>query len=77
MTTPIETIVVTCPKCGKEHSTSYRASMNLMLDNFDDEYIEEMSTTHCPYCGLYIQLGGLVVRDDSHWEFLLPIANKT
>ena len=77
MTSPIETIEVICPQCGKVHSTSYRASMNLMLDNFDDEYIEAMSTTHCPYCGLQIELGALVVRDEHHWEFLLPIANKT
>ncbi len=67
MTSPIESVTVLCPQCGKVHETCFRPSMNLLLDDFDDEYIEEMSTTHCPHCGIRIELGALVIRKDG-WE---------
>jgi hypothetical protein len=43
--------------------------MNLMLDNFDDEYIERMSTATCPSCGYKARLGTLVVSPPSTFEF--------
>ena len=42
--------------------------MNLLLDDFSDEYVETMSTTSCPHCGLKIQLNALVIHDDD-WDF--------
>jgi len=39
--------------------------MNLLLDDFSDEYVETMSTTSCPHCGLKILLNALVIHDDS------------
>jgi len=42
--------------------------MNLQMDDFDDEYIEEMSTGTCPACGHKVQLDVLVVRPDGVWE---------
>jgi hypothetical protein len=42
--------------------------MNLELDDFPDEYVEEMSTATCPSCGTRVDLGALVVREDGTWE---------
>jgi hypothetical protein len=41
---------------------SYRASMNLSMDNFDDDYIQRVSSTTCPNCGLHSDLGTLLCR---------------
>lgn len=68
MTSPPERITVKCPRCGTSYETCYRASMNLQMDDFDDEYIEEMSTGTCPACGHKVQLDVLVVRPDGVWE---------
>jgi len=44
--------------------------MNLSLDDFDDDYIEQMSTTTCPECGVKHSIGSLVVREvDNTWVF--------
>jgi ribosomal protein L7/L12 len=61
MTMPPEEISVECPGCGLWYDSVYRPSMNLMLDDFDDEYIERMSTATCPSCGCKARLGVLVV----------------
>jgi DNA-directed RNA polymerase subunit RPC12/RpoP len=61
MTSPIEEIIVKCPKCGKEYQSYYRPSMNLPLDNFDEEYISKMSSATCPNCGYRVELCALVV----------------
>ena len=68
MTSPITTIQVRCPKCAHTYSTQYRASMNLQLDDFDEEYIERMSTATCPQCGHKIRLSALVVQPDGAFE---------
>jgi hypothetical protein len=67
MTSPIEFIEVRCPGCGATYKTQYRASVNTDLDDFTEEYIEEMQTGTCPDCGHKVALGGLVVRGDA-WE---------
>lgn len=63
MTTAPELITVQCPACGVQFETWHRASMNLDLDNFDDAYVEEMSTATCPACGTTSSLDSLVVED--------------
>jgi len=45
----------------------YRASINLDLDSFDEEYIEAASTCRCPECGHTVRLDLLMVKDDV-WE---------
>jgi len=67
MTTPPEEITVICPKCGEKYQDWYRASMNLQLDNFDDEYLEQASTATCPHCEHKVHLDVLVVREDGAW----------
>ena len=67
MTMPPENITVVCPKCGKTYEDWYRASMNLQIDDFDEDYIEEASTATCPHCGYKVHLDVLVVGDDGQW----------
>ena len=69
MTSPIEQIEIRCPKCGTDYKDWYRASINLMLDDFDEDYLRESSTATCPSCSLTVELGGLVVREDGVFEF--------
>ena len=69
MTMPPEQITVTCPKCGRLYDTWWRPSMNLALDRFSEQYIEEMSTAICPDCRWKVPLDVLVVRPDGVWEF--------
>jgi predicted RNA-binding Zn-ribbon protein involved in translation (DUF1610 family) len=70
MSSPIEILTITCPSCGEAYQAQYRASMNRTLDpDFDDAYIEKMSTGVCPKCGHKVQLGAIVAeirRDELH-----------
>lgn len=68
MTSPSYKIEVQCPQCGKVYEDWYRPSINLTLDDFDEEYLEEASTATCPECGLKVALGTLIVRRDGVWE---------
>ena len=64
MTSPPEEITVTCPDCKHVYKDWYRPSINLALDDFDADYLEQASTTTCPACGVKHDLGTLVVRRD-------------
>src|SRR6516165_6839343 len=61
MSSPCELITVFCP-CGALYLDSWRPSMNLSLDDFDDEYIERVSSTTCPNCKLNTRMGTLLAR---------------
>ena len=39
MTSPPREITVTCPDCGHIYEDWYRPSINLSLDDFDDDYL--------------------------------------
>ena len=69
MTGPVEVAHVECPKCGHRYETQFRGSMNVELDDFDDDYIREMSSGTCPECGHVVDLGALVVGPDGVWEW--------
>ncbi|SVD42145.1 uncharacterized protein METZ01_LOCUS394999 [marine metagenome] len=73
MTSPIEDITVECPKCGRSYEDWYRASVNLDLDPFDDEYLESCSTATCPHCQHKVDLNVLVVEDG---VFMLSTAEE-
>ena len=62
MTSPIENITVQCPQCGHLYEDWFRASVNLDLDPFDSEYVEECATATCPKCHRKVDLGVLVVE---------------
>jgi hypothetical protein len=67
MTSPIEQITVVCPNCGEKYSDWFRASMNLQMDDFDEDYIEEASSSTCIYCGFKVRHDVLVVKEDGLW----------
>ena len=69
MTSPPETIEVRCPRCGKLYETWYRPSINLTIEHWDDEDIDDATSATCPDCGLKVRLGALIVREDGVWEF--------
>ena len=44
--------------------------MDLALDDFDADYLEQMSTTTFPECGVKRSIGLLIVREvDNPWVF--------
>lgn len=61
MTSPPRPITVECPKCGARYEDWHRASINLDLDNFDEEYLRAASTATCPNCGHIVELLTLTV----------------
>jgi hypothetical protein len=69
MSSPVEEITITCPKCKKPFKTWRRASMNLKLDNFDEKYLREATLKICPDCGATISLESLIVGKDGVWQF--------
>lgn len=61
MTSPVEEIEIRCPLCNRFYRDWWQPSMNLALDNFDEDYIREASTVTCPNCGYKIDLSVLIV----------------
>jgi excinuclease ABC A subunit len=60
MSPPIESVEVRCPRCSKVCETWRRRSMNLDLDVFTDDYVEEMSSGRCPACGHLLPVATLL-----------------
>ena len=61
MTSPPKQIRVRCRKCGHVYEDWIRPSINLMMDDFDQDYLDEASSVTCPDI--------LIVREDGVWEF--------
>lgn len=57
MTSPPEEIIVECPSCKRWYDAWHRPSINRLIDNFSDEFIEKASTAICPYCNCKTVLG--------------------
>ena len=68
MTSPPQEIEILCPGCGIRFRDWYRPSINLMLDQFDDAYIDEATSAICPSCSIKVRLQSLIVRNDRTWE---------
>jgi len=66
MTSPVEEIRVECPRCRHQYDDWYRPSVNLDLDDFDDDYLRRASTATCPRCGTVAELDTLTV-DGGVW----------
>jgi hypothetical protein len=64
MTSPPAQIMVECPAHGERYEDWFRASLNLNLEHFDENYIREASTATCPSCGHVEELGSLIVEGD-------------
>lgn len=63
MTMPPEQVDVWCPQCGEHYQTWRRASFNLSIETFDDEYIHRMTHATCPKCKTEVALGAMIVRN--------------
>ena len=64
MTSPPEDITIKCPKCGHVYKDWWRPSINLGLDDFDEAYLIEATTSTCPKCGFRIEHSALMVGKD-------------
>jgi endogenous inhibitor of DNA gyrase (YacG/DUF329 family) len=64
MTSPPEQILVECPSCHHVYEDWWRPSINLQIEDFDDEYLREASTATCPKCGKKVDLEVLTVEPD-------------
>ncbi|KLV06986.1 hypothetical protein ABT56_07510 [Photobacterium aquae] len=63
MSMPIEDIEVVCEKCGTIYQDWMRGSVNLDLDDFDEEYIDKCSSSVCPKCQHKVYHSALVVKN--------------
>ena len=59
MTSPPESLKVESPGCGHLYFDWYRPPVNLSLDDFDDDFLEEVSTTTRPERGIRHNLDAL------------------
>ncbi|MBC8327647.1 MAG: hypothetical protein H8E31_02765 [Planctomycetes bacterium] len=67
MTSPVREIEIRCPDCNSYYQDWFRPSVNLNLDDFDDDYLEEASTSTCPRCGFRVDHAMLVVNRSGVW----------
>jgi type II secretory ATPase GspE/PulE/Tfp pilus assembly ATPase PilB-like protein len=74
MTSPIKAIDVLCPQCRQQYQNWHRPSVNLDLDDFDDEYLDECASAICPNCNFKIYFGSLTVKNS---VFYLEGSNQT
>jgi hypothetical protein len=51
-----------------------RGSINLELDDFDEEYIDQATSSTCPECNFEVYHQSLIVREDGVWEMRSPSA---
>jgi hypothetical protein len=63
MTSPPQRIRVVCPGCGREYDDWWRPSVNLDLEHFDEEYLEQCRSACCPHCGHRVEFDVLVVEN--------------
>ncbi len=68
ITSPSEIIVVECPNCSERYTDCYRPSINLMIEDFDDSYLDEAASATCPACGQVAELDVLIVGSDGTWR---------
>ena len=64
MTSPPRQVDVHCPECATVYRDWIRPSINLTLEDFDDEYMDKATSAICPNCGRKVQLDCLVVGRD-------------
>ena len=69
MTSPPERVTVICPQCGHTYEDWWRPSVNLDLDDFDDEYLDACMSAVCPECKHKVYFGNMIVKDR---VFILP-----
>jgi hypothetical protein len=68
MTSPPEIITVECPECGERYLDWYRPSINLMIEQFDEDYLDAAASATCTACGHRVAIEVLVVEPDGAWR---------
>jgi hypothetical protein len=69
MTSPPQQIEVICPNCAKRYKDWYRPSINMSLgEEFDEQYLDEATSSTCPHCRHKVSHGVLIVRKDGVWQ---------
>lgn len=68
MTSPVEEIIVHCPNCGFLYRDWMRPSINLSMDSFDDDYIDQATSSTCPECNFKVYHQSLIVNQAGVWE---------
>ena len=68
MTSPIEEIEITCLGRGNRYKDWFRGSINLDLDDFDDGYVEEATTSTCRTCTHKVSHNALIVEEGQFGE---------
>lgn len=76
MSSPVQDISVICPSCHHTFTTWHRASLNLQLDNFDEDYIRSATLKVCPQCRAEIRLNSLIVGRDGIWRVAIGENSK-
>ena len=74
MTSPPEEIIVECPNCRRWYENWYRPSINRLIDNFSDEFIEKASTAICPYCNCKAALQVWIINSLEEIAIRIPQA---
>jgi Zn ribbon nucleic-acid-binding protein len=62
MSSPPREVDVVCPKCGHQYQ-DWSRSVNLDLDDFDEEYLDKCSSAVCPQCQHKVYFDTLVVKN--------------
>jgi predicted nucleic-acid-binding Zn-ribbon protein len=62
MTSPPKHVTIICPNCGTQYKDWFR-SVNLDLDDFDEQYVDECSSAVCPKCKHKVYFETLVVKN--------------
>ena len=73
MTSPIDDILILAPAAATSIKDWYRASMNLGMDDFDDEYLDDASSAKCPDCGHKVVIDTLIVDHEGIYGGLQDI----
>ena len=64
MTSPPEPIKVRCPNCQHFYADWARASLDLSAEDFDDDDLDQASSSTCPECGYRIRHDQMIVGAD-------------
>ena len=70
MTSPPEQISAKCPECANLYGDWYQPSINLAIEDFDEESLDAASSSTCPSCGQKVSHEVLTAREeDGVWVF--------
>ena len=69
MTSLPKQVRVRCPKCDTVYEDWIRPSINLMIEDWDEDDLEDATSVTCPHCKHRMSVEVLIVHEDGVWEF--------